>query len=57
MIQVGTDTYKIEVSGTIIAEGVTLEYACLFAKAIMEEYWQEPDIDVTIKREQRNDTE
>ena len=45
------DLYIIKVENTEVAKHVSLEYACIFLKAIMREYYNEPDIRVTIERE------
>lgn len=45
------DLYTIKVENTEVAKHVSLEYACVFLKAIMREYYNGPDIRVTIERE------
>jgi hypothetical protein len=45
------ELYTIIVENTEVAKHVPFEYACIFVKAIMREYYNEPDIRVTIKRE------
>lgn len=45
------DYYSIIVNNVIVAKHVTLGYAGLFMKAIMQEYWKDDTIEVTIKRE------
>ena len=43
--------YTIKVENTEVAKHISLEYACIFLKAIMREFYNEPDIKVTIERE------
>ena len=45
------DYYTIKVNGVAVAKRVTLGYAGLFMKAIMQEYWKDDVIEVTIQRE------
>ena len=45
------DFYTIKVENVKIAQHISLEYACIFLKAIMQEFYNEPDIKVTIERE------
>ena len=45
------DYYTIVVNNVEVAKHVTLGYAGLFMKAIMQEYWKDDAIEVTIRRE------
>jgi hypothetical protein len=45
------DYYSILVNSVEVARHVTLGYAGLFMKAIMQEYWKDDTIEVTIRRE------
>ena len=47
----GEDLYTIKVENTEVAKHISLEYACIFLKAIMREYYNETTIQVTIMRE------
>ena len=44
------DTYNILVGQCVVAHGVNLEYALIFAKGIMQNFYNDPDIGVTIQR-------
>ena len=44
-------TYSIKVGNTIVAKHVSLNYACIFLKAIMSEFYNDQDIGVEIVRE------
>lgn len=52
----GCDTYSVLVDNVCVAQGVPFGYAVIFIKAIMDEYYNDPDISVTITREVRDDT-
>lgn len=47
----GEDYYTILVNNVDVARHVSLGYASLFMKAIMQEYWKDDDIEVMIRRE------
>ena len=44
------DRYNVLIGSTIQAENMTLENALLFAKALFQEYWADPDIAITIDK-------
>lgn len=44
-------TYSIKVGTVIVAKHVSLNYACIFLKAIMQEFYNDTDIGVEIVRE------
>jgi len=39
------------VDGVVAGEGMALDYAVMFAKALFNEDWNDADISVTIKKE------
>lgn len=47
----GCDKYTVSVGDTVAGEGMSIDYAVMLAKAIFNEYWNETDISVTIKKE------
>lgn len=47
----GEDTYKLIVGTTVVAQHVSLKYACIFLEAIMHEFYADEDIRVSIERE------
>ena len=50
----GCDTYTVLVGGldgVVAGEGMAIDYATMFAKALFAEYWNDKDISVTIKKE------
>lgn len=47
----GEDLYTIKVENIEVAKHISLEYACIFLKAILREFYNEPTIQVTIIRE------
>lgn len=51
----GCDKYTVSVGDTVAGEGMALDYAVMFAKALFNEYWNDADISVTIKKEVRDD--
>ena len=42
--------YKVWIQGDVICEKVRIEYAFLIAQAVMEKYYAEPDMKVTVER-------
>lgn len=46
-----TDYYELEIGNTIIAKHLTLEYACLFTRAIFQEFYNDEELSVIIKKE------
>lgn len=56
VMTMGCDTYSVLVDNVCVAQGVPIDYALIFLKAIMQEYYNDPDISVTIIREVRDDT-
>lgn len=54
----GCDTYTVLVGNDVAGNGMTIEYAVIFAKAVFNEYWNDISaLSVTIKREVTNDAE
>ena len=51
----GCDLYTVWVEKTKVAKDLSLGYALIFAKAIMVEYYNDPDITVSIVRQRIND--
>lgn len=50
----GCDRYTVligGIDGVVAGEGMALDYAVMFAKALFNEYWNDADISVTIKKE------
>lgn len=45
------DYYRVTCDGFIIADGMTLETACLLVRALFEVYYQEPALQYTIERQ------
>ena len=45
------DYYTVFYKGTPLAQHMLLQYAIMFVKAVMQEYWQTNDMELTIKRE------
>ena len=45
-----TDFYCIDVDGHQVAENVPLEYVMIFVKAIYVEFYNEPNLKVSIER-------
>ena len=45
------DYYSVICKGTPLAEHMQLGYAILFAKAVLNEFWQTNNMEVTIRRE------
>jgi len=50
----GCDTYTVLIDKVVCGSGMAIDYAMLFAKALFTEYWNDPDISVTIKKEVRD---
>ena len=51
----GCDTYTVLVGNVVAGEGMAIDYAMMFAKALFNEYWNDADISVTIKKEVQDD--
>lgn len=51
----GCDLYKVTTGSVDVARYVPLETALILVKALMVEYYNEPELDYTIKRERRTD--
>ena len=51
----GCELYAICVENTKVAKDVCLDYALIFAKAIMEHFYDDPRITVSIVRQERHD--
>lgn len=51
----GCDLYKVSTLNVDVARHMPLETALILVKALMVEYYNETDIEYTIKREERTD--
>jgi len=40
---VNPDYYQVRYGDVVIAEGMTIETACLLVEALFQKYWQEPE--------------
>lgn len=47
----GIDYYSVFYKDTLLAQHMLLDYAILFAKAVLNEFWQSNNMEVTIRRE------
>jgi len=47
----GCSTYSIIVENICVAHGMSIDYALMFIKAIMQEYYNDPTLQITIARE------
>ena len=45
------DTYSVFVEKICVAHGMSIDYALIFLKAIMETYYNETNLAITIERE------
>jgi len=50
----GCDTYTVLLGNVVCGSGMAIDHAMLFAKALFNEYWSDPGISVTIKKEVRD---
>ena len=53
--QMGCDLYKVSTGSVDVARYMPLETALILVKALMVEYYNDPELDYTIKRERRTD--
>ena len=51
----GCDLYKVITGSVEVARYMPLDTALILVKALMVEYYNEPGLDYTIKRERRTD--
>ena len=49
-VEMREDLYKVWIPGEMICEKVKIEYAFLIAKAVMEKYYADPTMKVTVER-------
>ena len=49
--------YQLIIDGRVIANGLELETALIFAKALMNEWWREPNLDITIRHKTTSETD
>lgn len=49
------DTYTVYVGTVVAGKGMAIDYALMFAKALFSEFWNDPDISITIKKEAQDD--
>lgn len=47
----GCDSYNVQVDGIIVAEGMPIEHALIFVKALFLEWNNEKSLSITIERE------
>ena len=47
----GCSTYSVIVENVCVAHGMSIDYAVIFLKAIMQEYYNDTDLAITIERE------
>lgn len=47
----GCDTYSVWIDKICIAQGMSLDWAVIFLKAVMQDLYNEPKLAVTIERE------
>lgn len=52
---IGCDLYKVSTLNVDVARYMPLETALILVKALMTEYYNEPDLEYTIKRENKDD--
>lgn len=53
--QMGCDLYKVSTGSIDVARYMPLDTALILVKALMVEYYNDPELDYTIKRERRTD--
>lgn len=46
-----SENYNVLIDGIIVAEGMSLEHALIFIKALFAEYYNDTDLSVSIERE------
>lgn len=51
----GCDLYKVSTGNVDVARHMPLDTALILVKALMVEYYNDPELDYTIKRERRTD--
>jgi len=51
VLTMGCDTYSVWVENICVARGMSIDYAVIFLKAIMQEYYNETTLAITIERE------
>ena len=51
----GCDLYKVTTGSVDVARHMPLDTALILVKALMVEYYNEPGLEYTIKRERRTD--
>ena len=51
----GSDTYSVAHGSAILARGMSLDDALLFAQALFNKYWRESNLSYTIAREPKED--
>ena len=51
----GCDLYKVTTGSVDVARYMPLDTALILVKALIVEYYNEPELDYTIKRERRTD--
>lgn len=45
------DTYYVEVDGEVVARGLSLKIATILIRALFEEYWNDKQMVVSVKKE------
>lgn len=49
----GCDTYSVMIENTVVAKGMSIEHACIFVKAIYNEFYNEKNLTVSLVKEKR----
>ena len=53
----GCDLYKVSTGNVDVARYMSLDAALLLVKALMVEYYNDPELEYSIKRERKEDKE
>ena len=49
------NTVDILLNGVVVAESVPLEYCMVFTRSLFDEYYNDPDMVVTIRKHEEDD--
>lgn len=52
----GCDLYKVSSGNVDVARCMSLDAALILVKALMEEYYNEPELEYSIKREKKGES-
>ena len=47
----GCDTYSVLVEKICVGQGMSIDNAVIFLKALMQEFYNEPTLSITVQRE------